>query len=211
MHPEEMVTSMAVMEVPRIRRPQPAQAPDGLWELFETLDLGELYRIEFIEGRIVVSGVPYVWHELVITWMRDQFADARHSRGWGESGHSALILETRWTCVLPDLVVFEDADRIPRLQSEIPAEHVLLAMEVTSRDSKRVDREVKPNACAKAGIPLYLLVDRFTKPVSVTLLSVPGENGYTKAETVPAGPHGGKLHIPAPFEVTLDTGTLPMP
>ena len=100
---------------------------------------------------------------------------------------------------------------MPWLQSEIPADHVLLATEVTSRDSKRVDREVKPNACAKAGIPDDLLVDRFTKPVSVTPLSVPGENGYAKAETVPAGPGGGKLHIPEPFEVTLDTSTLPMP
>lgn len=202
---------MAVMEVPRVRHSQPAQAPDGLWELFETLNLGELYRIEFIEGRIVVSGVPYVWHELVITWLRDQFADTRRSHGWGESGHSALILETRWTCVIPDVVIFKEPDKIPRLQSEIPAEHVLLAAEVTSRDSRRVDREVKSQACAKAGIPFYLLVDRFTKPVSVTVLSVPGENGYKKTETVPAGPGGGKLYIPEPFGITLDTSTLPMP
>jgi Uma2 family endonuclease len=108
-------------------------------------------------------------------------------------------------------VIFKDPGKIPRLQSEIPAEHVLLATEVTSRDSERVDREVKPDACAKAGIPLYLLVDRFTKPVSLTLLSVPGENGYTRKETVPGGPGGGKLHIPAPFDVTLGTSTLPMP
>jgi Putative restriction endonuclease len=202
---------MAVMEVPRVRRRQAAPAPDDLWELFESLDLGELYRIEFIEGRIVVSGVPYVWHELAICWLEDQIADLRRANGWAKSGHSALILETRWTCVQPDLVVFKDPDKVPRLQSEIPVEHVLLAVEVTSRDSKRVDREVKPNACAKAGIPFYLLVDRFTKPVSVTLLSVPGENGYTKAETVPAGPGGGKLYLPEPFAITLDTSALPMP
>jgi Uma2 family endonuclease len=202
---------MAVMDIPRVRRPKPAQAPDGLWELFETLDLGELYRKEFIEGRIVVSGVPYLWHELAIGWLEDQVADARRAHGWAKSAHSALILETRWTCVQPDLVIFKDPDTIPRLQSEIPIEHVLLAVEVTSRDSKRVDREVKPEACAKAGIPYYLLVDRFTKPVSLTLFSSPDVDGYAATETVSAGPGGGKLHIPAPFELTLDASTMPMP
>jgi Uma2 family endonuclease len=202
---------MAVMDIQRVRRPRPAQAPDGLWELFETLDLGELYRIEFIEGRIVVSGVPYVWHERVITWLRDQFADTRRSRGWEESGGSALILETRWTCVQPDLVIFKDPDSIPMLRSEIPLEHALLVAEITSADSRRVDREVKPDSCAKAGIPCYLLVDRFTKPMSITVFSGPGPDGYAGAETVPAGPGGGKLHIPAPFGITLDMTAMPMP
>jgi hypothetical protein len=202
---------MAVMDIPRIRRFEPAQAPDDLWELFEALDLGKPYRAEFIEGRIVVSGVPYVWHELVIGWLEDQTADARRGHGWTKSAHSALILETRWTCVLPDLVIFKDLDKIPRLQSEIPLKHALLVAEVTSRDSRRVDREVKRDACAKAGIPIYLLVDRFTKPVSITLFSGPGTNGYAEADTVTAGPGGGKLRIPVPFEITLDTTTMPMP
>jgi hypothetical protein len=202
---------MAVMDIPRVRRPRPAQAPDDLWELFESLDLGELYRIEFIEGRIVVSGVPYIWHELAIGWLEDQTADVRRARGWTKSAHSALILETRWTCVQPDLVIFKDLDKIPRLQSEIPVEYALLVAEVTSRDSKRVDREVKSAACAKAGIPFYLLVDRFTKPVSMTLFSDPGADGYAGAETVAVGPGGGKLHIPAPFEITLDATSMPMP
>jgi hypothetical protein len=147
----------------------------------------------------------------VITWLRDQLADTRRARGWGESGGSALILETRWTCIQADLLIFEDPDTIPRLQSEVPVEHALLVAEVTSRDSKRVDREVKRDACAKARIFCYLLVDRFTKPVSITLFSGPGADGYASTETVTAGPGGGRLHIPAPFEITLGTSTMPMP
>jgi hypothetical protein len=54
-------------------------------------------------------------------------------------------------------------------------------------------------------------VDRFTQPITITLLSGPTENGYTTTDTVPAGPGGGKLRIPAPFEITLDTSTLPIP
>ena len=67
---------------------------------------------------------------------------------------------------------------------------------------------VKPRACALAGIPLYLLVDRFTKPVTVSLYSEPGEDGYGEVTTVTAGE---KLHLPAPFNLTLDTSSLPLP
>jgi len=57
-------------------------------------------------------------------------------------------------------------------------------------------------------VPLYLLVDRFTSPVSVALFSEPGENGYTRIDPVNVGE---KLRIPAPFDVTLDTASLPSP
>jgi hypothetical protein len=50
-----------------------------------------------------------------------------------------------------------------------------------------------------------------SEPVSVTLLSGPGAHGYGTTETIPAGPGGGKLHIPAPFDITVDTSTTPTP
>jgi hypothetical protein len=67
---------------------------------------------------------------------------------------------------------------------------------------------VKPRICARAGIPLYLLIDRFTEPFSVTLLSQPRDDGDAKADTVIVGE---KLRLPAPFDVTIDTSTLPLP
>jgi hypothetical protein len=85
---------------------------------------------------------------------------------------------------------------------------VLLVAEVVSPSSIRIGREVKPSACARAGIPLYLLVDRFTDPLSVTLYSEPGDQGYAVGTTVG---FGEKLCIPAPFDITLDTSALPLP
>ncbi len=85
---------------------------------------------------------------------------------------------------------------------------MLLTAEVIPPSSIQRDREVKPKACALAGIPLYLLVDRFTKPVTISLHSEPGVNGYTKVTTVTAGE---KLQLPAPFDLTLDTSSLPLP
>jgi Putative restriction endonuclease len=159
----------------------------------------------------MVSGIPVFWDERAVTWLHDSFSEVRQARGWACSGNSALVLKVGELAIIPDLQIFKDPDKIPQLQSEIPVEHVLLVAEVTSKDSKRIDREVKPAACAKAGIPFYLLVDRFVEPVTITLFSKPGRKGYSDTDAVPAGSSGGKLHIPLPFDITLDTTTTPLP
>jgi Uma2 family endonuclease len=217
---------MAVMQAPRVKHTEPvassraagstcrehqASAPGRLWDLYKTLDLGRQYRIEFIEGRIVVSDSPYFWHELVITWLGDQLAGICRANGWARSGNSDIELEPGELAIRPDLQIIGNPGKIPRLQSEIPVNHVLLVAEVASRDSKKVDREIKPAGCARAGIPFYLLVDRFVQPLSLTLFSQPSQHGYAETHTVPAGRQGAKLQIPLPFGVTLDATTMPMP
>jgi hypothetical protein len=59
-----------------------------------------------------------------------------------------------------------------------------------------------------AGVPLYLLVDRFTRPLTISLFSSPGPDGYAAINKVT---FGEKLPIPEPFGITLDTRTLPQP
>jgi hypothetical protein len=82
---------------------------------------------------------------------------------------------------------------------------------VVSKGSKEADRMLKPLSCARAGIPLYMYVDRFATPVTVNLLSAPGPDGYQHQEALPAGPGAGKLAIPEPFDIVPDLTTLPMP
>ena len=45
--------------------------------------------------------------------------------------------------------------------------------------------------------------------MTITLMPEPGEQGYRRIETVHAGPHGGNLIMPAPFEITIDASTVP--
>lgn len=54
---------------------------------------------------------------------------------------------------------------------------------------------------AEYGAPLYLLVDRMEK--TVTLFAGPGRLGYTEVD----GPHpfGTSIRIPEPFGIDLDT------
>lgn len=63
---------------------------------------------------------------------------------------------------------------------------------------------VKRRRYAEYGAPLYLLVGRMER--SVTLCAEPGRLGYTRVD----GPHpfGTPLHLPAPFDLDLRTEDL---
>ena len=78
--------------------------------------------------------------------------------------------------------------------------YAILVSEVVSPASKRTDRELKRRSYAKAGIPFYLLVDRFVQPMTITLFSEPVKGDYAKSDVVPAGPGGGKLYVPDPAD-----------
>jgi Uma2 family endonuclease len=110
--------------------------------------------------------------------------------------------------IQPDVVIFRDADSLPLMDNVTPLDHVLLVGEVVSGLSIRIDREVKPRLCAQAGVPFYLLVDRFTEPLSVSLYGQPGAEGYTAITTVGVGE---KLHLPESFGIALDASALPSP
>ncbi|RJL23580.1 Uma2 family endonuclease [Bailinhaonella thermotolerans] len=72
-------------------------------------------------------------------------------------------------------------------------------------DSSRLDDHVvKPRECAKAGAPLFMVVDPFTK--TVRLLSNPSEEGYQTETKVK---FGDRLELPAPWNLTLDTSRFP--
>ena len=214
---------MVLMEAPRSsRRPTGAESgPTGaaldddaralqeLEELFWTLDYGPRHRVELLEGRIAVSPKPAYWHERVVIWLVRGFDPVCQANGWEPTAGADLPLPPTGDIIEPDYLVVKDPDAFSNEKSAVPADQVLLVAEICSRSSLRADREVKPLSCARAGIPLYLLVDRFTQPMSLTLMSEPGENGYVRAERVAAGPDGGKLDIPAPFGITLDAATLP--
>lgn len=81
---------------------------------------------------------------------------------------------------------------------------MLLVVEVTSESNAETDRVVKRKRYAEYGAPLYLLVDRMEK--TVTVFTDPGRLGYTKVD----GPHpfGTPVRLPEPFGIDLDTSGL---
>jgi Uma2 family endonuclease len=208
---------MAIMEVPRMRsagrrvsRSVPSLEPGTVEDLLRLREqLGEDYRRdEIIEGLLIVSPTPVRWHERTCLQLYHAFLAYCEAQGGEASLHSEIELPQNRDRIQPDLVIYRDADSLPVMDNVMPLDHVLLVAEIVSPSSIRIDREVKPNACARAGIPLYLLVDRFTDPLSATLYSEPGDQGYATGTTVG---FGEKLRIPAPFDITLDTSALPLP
>jgi Uma2 family endonuclease len=90
-------------------------------------------------------------------------------------------------------------------ENELLGPGVLLVAEVVSPHSRREDREVKPQAYARGGILLYLLIDKLADPPGVTLFSRPGADGYARRQTATAGQ---PLRLPRPFGIALDTARL---
>jgi Uma2 family endonuclease len=204
---------MAVMATQRKRQPVWEELPpepdpvQDLLDLRDEIDTGH-HRAEIIEGQLVVSPIPVFWHEKVCQWLLLSFLEACTAHDWFADSAGEIKLPPTGDLIEPDLMILRDPNTIPDLESLRPLDRVLLAAEVVSASSVRADRKVKPRACALAGIPFYLLVDRFTRPVTISLHSGPGPDGYTKVNTVTAGE---KLRVPAPFDLMLDTSALPLP
>jgi hypothetical protein len=221
---------MAVMHAPRTRHAEPPQqrtahperifptpAPDELddprlWAIFQELDLGDdSLRVEFIAGAIVVRGAATEWHERVVMWLVKYLLETSEARGWQMVTKGTLPdLPAPARSIQPDLLVYDPVSE-PHDDWDMPPSRMRLVAEVISRGSVEADRALKPLSCARAGIDLYLYVDRFVTPVTVTVLSGPGPDGYEHQETVPAGPGGGKLALPDPLGIVLDLSTLPVP
>jgi Uma2 family endonuclease len=195
-------------EQPRRTREE-EDALRALEDLFWTLDVGDKYQVELLEGRIEVSARPARWHERVVMWLIRGFDPVCEANGWDPTPSADVPLSPTGDIIEPDYIIARDPSALSDEKSLVPADQVLLVAEVCSPSSLRQDRAVKPTRCASAGIPLYLLIDRFTQPMTITLMSEPWKSGYSRIETVQAGPNGGKLRIPEPFGITIDASTMP--
>ena len=188
-------------------RTDPAAAADGFAELerlWYELEPPEGVRIELIDGELVVSPTGSVWHSAVIDKLMDQLFDLKRRHDWVFHTYLTMHIPATRERLIPDLMVTA-ADAPAFGECELLASGALLVAEVVSPWSRRRDREQKPRAYAQGGVPLYLLIDRFAKPPTVTLFSQPGEDGYGQRQVAAAGE---PLRLPKPFGIGLDTARL---
>jgi Uma2 family endonuclease len=166
--------------------------------------LPEEIRAEIVDGDIIVSPLQLNAHQRVIMYLNSLLAPVANTFDWWVDTSGGVILEPDWNEFRPDLQVMP-AGAWPREGNSGPTvSEVKLVVEVTSPDRRDLnrDRVTKYTAYARAGIPLYLLVDRYDEEGFTTLYSNPSGSQYLDAHKVP---FGEKLTLPAPFEVEVDT------
>ena len=104
----------------------------------------------------------------------------------------------------PDLMVVrkELGDRLVAEGGLVPAPEVLLAVEIVSPSSKRIDHVYKRDDYADAGIPNYWIVD-IDEPISLTACRLTEQFGYQDDQVAT-----GVFRTDVPFPVEVDLSRL---
>ncbi|MFF9492367.1 Uma2 family endonuclease [Streptomyces flaveolus] len=184
----------------------PEQSWDELVRFWEEMEWPEGSKVEIIEGIITVSPTPAYRHNVIADRIQRRLYSAI-PEDWGIFQTLAIAVPSRLGMLIPDLLVTPIDDEWGGEDSHIPAAVAELVVEVTSRSNARHDRITKPAAYATAGIPLYLLVDRWAPSgPAATLYGEPKGDVYRVLSTAK---FGDPLTLPAPFDLTIDTGEFP--
>lgn len=196
---------MAIAHVPyaALEREEDVSEPRTLEEIHESLDVPG-WRIEMLGGRIVMSPSSIKLHSRIINWLSRKLDALCDDKGWECLTNVTLDLPTTRERIEPDLLVYP-LDEATDGQWLLPVDRAILAVEVVSSSSRHDDYETKRKACGLSRVPLYLVID--PEAASLTLYSLPGEEGYRQATPLPAG---GRLDLPEPLGFTLDTAEMPM-
>ncbi|MFD0684684.1 Uma2 family endonuclease [Actinomadura fibrosa] len=179
---------------------------DPLLEGFLAFGTPKGFKAELLDGEIVVTPPPVGRHEKSISRLIAQVAQGTSAEldvacnmglilpSGGDHPDDRVIPDA--TFGLAELDIFDDEE------SWVAPEGVAMVVEVTVKraDLAERDRVAKRYGYARGGIPLYLLVDRERR--EVTLFSQPEDGDYRRSSGVS---FGRALALPGPFGFELDT------
>jgi Uma2 family endonuclease len=170
----------------------------------------ETTRVEYVDdGVLLVMNPPAPGHRTIVGLIVEAILLAVATRAtpirwavdsenfqWELPGQSERFF-------VPDIVV---RDHRGGTQEEERAAIVLIAevTSPTSADTVYNDRVVKPTQYAKAGVPLYLLVDQ--ERSAWTLFGLGDKPGY---QVLAAGKFGESVPLPAPLGFSIPTTEWP--
>jgi len=166
----------------------------------------ETTRVEYVDkGVLLVINPPGFEHGRILDSLNRAFYTSL-SADWHiypENFQWDLPDDTRRFSV-PDAVVVSPGTGT----REDERAAIALVAEVTSPDSPGTvlnDREIKPLEYAKAGIPLYLLVDQELGRWTLYALA----EGWQRYQIAAAGKYGEPVALPAPFGFEIQTASWP--
>jgi Uma2 family endonuclease len=183
----------------------PGQSWDDLVRFWEEMERPEGSKVEIIEGIITVSPAPAPRHNVIAARIQRRLYSVI-PEDWEIFQTQAIAVPSRLGMLIPDILV-APVQECTDADTYLPAAVAELVVEVTSRKNARHDRVSKPAAYASAGIPLYLLVDRWApEGPTATLYGEPHGDVY---RPLGVAKFGEPLTIPAPFDLVIDTGEFP--
>ncbi|WP_316526140.1 Uma2 family endonuclease [Kitasatospora brasiliensis] len=153
---------------------------------------------ELIDGSLIFVSPQTKFH-VRVKRLLDRGLEKAVPEGWEVWPEMAVTLDRR-NRPEPDILVVHEASDTGYLQTTFSAEHVLLAVEVVSEESRERDREVKPRKYAAAGIRYFWRVECDEgRPVVYTFELDPASSRY-----FPTGIHHKQLKVDQPFPVEID-------
>jgi Uma2 family endonuclease len=168
-----------------------------VWQAWKAMRLPEGYHAEIIEGSIEVSPTGRRRHAVLANRLR-RALDA-HLAGTPYAAYQDTNVIHGFKSVIPDVFVGpEDLDEAPDAEGlGVDARGVPLVVEVVSPgyDDRKRDRERKRRAYARAGIPVYILIDDHDEDGKVTALTRP-EPGHARYAGELSLPYGTDLVVP---------------
>jgi Uma2 family endonuclease len=135
-------------------------------EEWDALPEAEGVRLELAEGLVVMSPMPMSWHQRAVMRLGYRVDEQLPPALTALTEVEVVASASPPTVRVPDVSVTRShivEDNPPRL----PAADVLLAVEVLSDGTRRVDRVLKFSEYADAGIPQYWIID-LGEPTSLT-------------------------------------------
>lgn len=185
---------------------EPGQDWEALLRLREGHEWPEGSKVEIIEKIITVAPSPSNRHNCLVEKVQRSLYSVL-SDDWGSYQTLSLAVPSRLGIFVPDLAVVPVADAVGP-GAYVPAGAAELVVEVTSPSNARHDRVSKPAAYAAAGIPLYLLIDRWVAGgPTITLYGEPQGDVYRVLDVYK---FGESVKLPAPFDLEIDTSAFPL-
>ncbi|MEU7255415.1 Uma2 family endonuclease [Streptomyces rimosus] len=183
--------------------------PDSDWEtllrLWEETEGPEGSKVEIIEGIVTVSPAPANRHNK-IAWKLQRALTGALPEDWGMYQTVGVSVPSRMGLYIPDLVVAPEA-ALDEPGNFIPGAAAELIVEITSPTNACQDRISKAAGYARAGVPLYLLVDVWApESPTVTLFGEPKRDVYQVLQAVK---FGEEIRLPEPFDVVIETAGFP--
>jgi Uma2 family endonuclease len=134
--------------------------PDHLLTLeeWEALPVDEGLRLEVAEGVLMMSPRPVSWHQKAAMRIGYRLDEQLPAHLTALTEVEVLVARDPLTVRVPDAVVTR-TDLYETNPPRYAAADVLLAVEVLSDGTRRIDRVLKPSEYAEAGIPRYWIVD----------------------------------------------------